>query len=266
MPVATTVIDAIMQFLLHVGQAILVWIVGRPLIRWAVNFVKRWLDSRKVEPTATRFLLLTLSVVLNILLILTLFGVFGIQTAGFAAILAAIGVALGVAISGLLAHFAAGLLMSTLRPFKVGDFVDAGGVTGTVVELGMLHTKIDTPDNVLTLVGNNTIFRGTIQNYSANPYRRVLLPVQLANGADHRHAISVLTELGKKVANVVAAPAPSADIGEFKLTGPVVALEVYCHTDDYWQVLFDGNRMIRETLTGPVFPQPVDALQVINAA
>jgi len=266
MPAPTNLVDLVIQVLLHVGAAILLWLVGRLLISLVLRQAKRRMETRNVEPTATRYLLLTLSMALNLILILALFGVFGVQTTGFAAILAAIGVALGVAISGLLAHFAAGLIMLTLRPFKVGDSIVAGGVTGTVTELGLFHTKIDTADNVLTMVGNNTIFNGTIQNFSANPYRRVLMPVQLANSADHRQAIALLEDLGKKIANVIAAPAPSASITEFKSAGPVVTLVVYCNNNDYWQVFYDGNRMIREAFAAADFPQPVDAIQVLSAS
>ena len=266
MPAGTTLFDLVIQGLLHVGAAFLVWVVGRLLISLVLRQAKRRMESRKVEPTATRYLLMTLGLVLNLILILALLGVFGIETTAFAAILAAVGVALGVAISGLLAHLAAGLLMLTLRPFKAGDFVVAGGVTGTVTELGLFHTKINTPDNVLTLVGNNTIFNGTIQNFSANAYRRVLLPVQLAASADHRQAIALLEDLGKKIANVLVDPAPSASITEFAAAGPVVTLVVYSSNDDYWQVFYDGNRMIREAFTAAAFPQPAEVLRVLSVA
>ena len=132
------------------------------------------------------------------------------------------------------------------------------------IAIGMFHTKIDTEDNVLTLVGNNTIFTGNIQNFNVNPTRRVLLPVQLANSADHRQAIALLEELGRKIPNVAADPAPSASISEFKLAGPVVTLAVFCHNDDYWQVFYDGNRMIREQITGAAFPAPMEQLQLVN--
>ena len=245
---------------------ILVWLIGRLVISIVLKLARRALEARKVDSTTTRYIVTGLRLVLNILLVLMVLGVFGIETTIFAALLAAVGVAIGVAVSGLLAHFAAGLFMLMLRPFKVGDFVTAGGVTGTVRELGMFHTKIDTPDNVLTLVGNNTIFTGNIENFSVNPYRRVLLPVQLANSADHRQAIALLEDLGKKIPNVVMDPAPSASISEFKSAGPVVTLAVYCDNDDYWQVLYDGNRMIREAFAEAASPAPMERLQVLSSA
>jgi len=110
---------------------------------------------------------------LNIILVVAIRGYFGVETTSFAAILAAAGIAIGMAWSGLLANFAAGAFMVVLRPFKVGDFVTVGGITGTVKEVGLFVTALNTPDNVLTIIGNNKVFSDTIQNFSANPYRRV---------------------------------------------------------------------------------------------
>ena len=250
METPTTLLDLVIQVAIRVGLAILVWLIGRLVISIALKMTRRALESRKLDSTATRYIITGLSLLLNLLLVLVVLGVFGIETTIFAALLAAVGVAIGVAVSGLLAHFAAGLFMLMLRPFKVGDFVTAGGVTGIVRELGMFHTKIDTPDNVLTLVGNNTIFTGNIQNFNVNPYRRVLLPVQLANSADHRQAIALLEDLGRKIPNVSTDPAPGAAISEFKPAGPVVTLALFCHNNDYWQVFYDGNRMIRDIHRG----------------
>ena len=109
------------------------------------------------------------SVVLNVALVVAILGFFGVETTTFAALIAAGGVAIGVAWGGLLANFAAGAFLVFLRPFKVGDFVTAGGVTGTVEAIGLFGTTINTPDNVHTIVGNNKIFSDTIQNFSANP-------------------------------------------------------------------------------------------------
>ena len=126
-----------------------------------------------VDPTLTKYLGSIVAVMLNIALVLGILGYFGIETTSFAALLAGAGVAIGAAWSGMLGNFAAGAFMLVLRPFKVGDFVAVGGVTGTVKELGLFGTTIVTPDNVLTMVGNGKIFADTIQNFSALPARRV---------------------------------------------------------------------------------------------
>src|SRR6266576_3710113 len=140
-------------------------------------------------------------------------------------------IAIGMAWSGLLSNFAAGAFIMVLRPFKVGDFVTAGGVTGTVKEIGLFVTAVVTLENVLNLVGNNKIFSDTIQNFSSNPYRRVDLKAQLAHSVDHNEAIKLLKDRVGKIPNVKADPAPDVEILEFNFNGPTLAVRPYCHTD-----------------------------------
>jgi len=169
-------------------------------------------------------------------------------------LIAAAGLAVGTAWAGLLANFAAGAFLLVLRPFKVGDFITAGGVTGTVHEIGLFVTSFDTPDNVRTFVGNNKIFSDTIQNYTLNPYRRVELTAQIAGAADPAVAISRLKDRLKQIPNVAANPSPDVTIQGFTPFGPVLAVRPYCHNDSYWQVYFDANMAIREVLGDSAFP------------
>ena len=212
------------------------------------------LEKQKVDPTLLRYIGTVISVTLNVILVVAILGYFGVETTSFAAILAAAGVAIGMAWSGLLANFAAGAFMIVLRPFKVGDFVTAAGVTGTVKEIGLFVTAVVTPDNVLTMLGNNKIFSDTIQNFSANPFRRVDLKAQLAHSVDHNEAIKLLKERVGKVANVKTDPPPDVEVLEFNFNGPVLAVRPYCHTDNYWQVYFDTNKVIRETCGAAGYP------------
>jgi small conductance mechanosensitive channel len=138
----------------------------------------------------------------------------------------------------------------------VGDFVSAGDVVGTVHEIGMFATTIDTPDNIRTFVGNNKIFSNNIQNFTANPYRRVDLKAQLNHSVDHAQAIKLLQERLAKIPNVLTDPAPDVEILEFNLAGPVLAVRPYVHNTDYWQVYFDTNRVIRESFGEAGFPVP----------
>ena len=236
--------------------AIVFYLVGRWLISFAIRLVSSALEKQKVDPTLLRYIGTVISVTLNVILVVAILGYFGVETTSFAAILAAAGVAIGMAWSGLLANFAAGAFMIVLRPFKVGDFVTAAGVTGTVKEIGLFVTAVVTPDNVLTMLGNNKIFSDTIQNFSANPFRRVDLKAQLAHSVDHNEAIKLLKEKVSKVANVKADPAPDVEVLEFNFNGPVLAVRPYCHTDNYWQVYFDTNKAIRETFGAPATPCP----------
>jgi small conductance mechanosensitive channel len=204
-----------------------------------------------------------LTVTLNIVLVVAILGYFGVQTTTFAALVAGIGIAIGAAWGGLLGNLAAGIFLVVLRPFKVGDFISAAGVVGTVKEIGLFATAIDTPDNVMTLLGNGKVFGDTIQNFSANAYRRVELKCQLAGSADHVAAMALLREKLLAVPNVLAAPAPEVEILDFNLVGPVLAVRPFCHNDHYWQVYFDGNRVIRESLAAAGFPAPMPAQVVV---
>ena len=142
---------------------------------------------------------------------------------------------------------------------KVGDFVTAGGVTGTVKEIGLVTTAINTPDNVLTMVGNGKIMGDTLQNFSSNPYRRVELTAQLAGSADPAAAIALLRQRLAAIPNVLAEPAVEVAILEFNLVGPVLTVRPFCHNDHYWQVYFDSNQQIRDALGGEAFPPPMPA-------
>jgi small conductance mechanosensitive channel len=137
-------------FAVKILTAIAFWIVGRWLIGFAVHMVQKALGKQKVDPTVLRYVGSAITVTLNIILVIGILGYLGMQTTTFAALLAAVGLAIGMAWSGLLANLAAGAFIIVLRPFKVGDFICAGGVTGTVTEIGLFATAINTPDNVLT--------------------------------------------------------------------------------------------------------------------
>ncbi len=177
-----------------VAGALALWLVGRWLIAIGVRLLQRTLAAQHVDATLTRYLQRGVALVLNIALIVALLGYFGVETTTFAALLAAGGVAIGVAWGGLLSNFAAGAFLVFLRPFKVGDFVTAAGVTGTVDAIGLFGTVINTPDNVLTIVGNTKVFSDTIQNFSANPFRRVDLTAVINNAVEHRQPIALMKD------------------------------------------------------------------------
>ena len=243
--------------------ALAFWVVGRWLIHFVVRMVQNSLARQKVDPTLLRYVGSIVTVTLNVVLVIGILGYFGIQTTTFAALIAAAGVAIGMAWSGLMSNFAAGAFLVVLRPFKVGDFVSVGGVTGTVREIGLFSTTLDTPDNVMTVVGNNKIFSDTIQNFSANAFRRVDLKAQLAGSTDVAAATALLKEKIASIPNVLTEPPVDVEILEFTLVGPVLAVRPYCHTDHYWQVYFDTNRTIRDSFGQAGFQAPMPAQVVV---
>ena len=245
--IRTTAIALITQFGLKVVGAIIIWIIGRWLIGVASKWLSRCLSRRGFDITLSQYIVSVVSVLLTITLAIAVLGLFGVQTATFAALLAAVGVAIGMAWSGLLANFAAGIFLVLLRPFKINDVVSVGGVTGTVSAIGLFGTTINTPDNVLTIVGNSKILSDNIQNFSANPYRRVDLVAQLAHTTDHKAAMQLLRQRLTQVPHVLKEPAPDIEVLQFNFAGPVLAVRGYCANEHYWQVYFDTNRLIRES-------------------
>jgi small conductance mechanosensitive channel len=250
---------------LRVAGAAALWLIGRWLISFAITLLGRAAARQQFDITLTRYMQTALRIVLNVALVVAVLGFFGVETTTFAALIAAGGVAIGVAWGGLLANFAAGAFLVFLRPFKVGDSVTAGGVTGTVEAIGLFGTVINTPDNVHTIIGNNKVFSDTIQNFSVNPYRRVDLTATINNSVDHRVAIRLIKERLSTIPNVLLSPAPDVDVLQFTPAGPQLCVRPYCNPQHYWQVYFDTNRLIRETFGDAGFPVPAPAYAVSGA-
>ncbi len=263
--VLTNVLNLLSEAGLKILAALALWMAGRWLISLVTGTTRRGLQARNVDATLIFYVQASLSVALNIALVVSILGYFGVETTSFAALLAAAGIAIGAAWGGLLANFAAGAFLIILHPFKVGDFVTIGGITGTVIEIGLFTTIVNTPDNVRTIMGNNTVFSGTIQNYTANPYRRVELVAQLNHSVDHNQAIELLREKLATIANVLNDPAPVVEILEFNLNGPVLCVRPFCHNNHYWQVYFDTNKVIKETFGAAGYPAPEQHFRVRTA-
>ena len=253
-------------FGLKVAGAIAVWIIGRWLIALATKLLWSALQRQGIDATLQRYVGNVLRVALNIVLVVAILGYFGVETTSFAALIAALGIAIGAAWAGLLANFAAGAFLIVLRPFKVGDYVKAAGCEGTVREIALFATTIVTPDNVVTFVGNNKIFSDTIQNFSASAYRRVDRLAQLAHGVDVRDATARLKEALGKIPNVAREPTPDVEVVDFNERGAVLAVRPYTHTDHYWQVYFDTNRAIGDTFGAAGYPVPEAHIRLKQAA
>jgi small conductance mechanosensitive channel len=238
-----------------IGAAVL-YVIGRKLITLAVSLLSRLLTARSFDPTLQRYIVNILSVGLNVVLVVAILGYFGVETTSFAALLAGVGLAIGAAWSGMLANFAAGAFLIIFRPYKVGDYVVAAGIEGTVEEIGLFNTTLLTPDSVTTIVGNAKVSNDTIKNFSAHIYRRVERTAQLAFGVDPMDAIARLKPALATIPNVMANPAPDVEILDFNALGTVLAVRPYCHTKDYWQVYFDTNKLIAETFGAAAYPAP----------
>lgn len=241
---------------LKLAGAIAVWVIGGWLISILGGLTSRSMVAQKVDPTLIKYIDSILRGILRLVLIIAIFGVFGVETTSFAALLAAAGIAIGAAWSGLLANFAAGAFLVVLRPFRVGEWISVAGVTGEVKEIGMFATTLDTPDSVRVTIGNNKIFSDNIVNYSHNAVRRVDLKAQIANGVDPKDAIARLSARIAQIPNVAKDPAPSVEILEFNAAGTLLAVRPYTNNKDYWQVYFDTNKAIQEVGSEAGYPVP----------
>lgn len=247
----------VLALVLKLAAAIAMWVIGRWIIGIVMKLVSRAIErGGKIDTTLSKYVTSILSVLLTIGLVVGILGYVGIQTTTFAALLAGAGLAIGTAWGGLMAHFAAGAFLQVLRPFKVGDIVSAGGVDGQVKEIGLFITTIVSGDNVIITVGNNKIFSDSIKNYSALAYRRVDVVAKVANSVDVKQAIAKLRPAIAAIKNVRTEPAPEIEILAFTPEGPQIAVRPFCHTDHYWQVLFETNSAIVGVFGAAGYPAP----------
>jgi small conductance mechanosensitive channel len=257
---ATNGVDLVIKL----AAALAMWIIGRWIIGLVVSLLGRGIErSGKLDSTVSRYIKSLLGVLLTIGLVMGILGYLGVQTTSFAALLAGAGLAIGTAWGGLLTHFAAGIFMQILRPFRVGDYVSAGGTEGTVTEIGLFGTTLLTPDHVTTIVGNNKIFSDTIKNYSQQSYRRVDCVAKIANGVNPQDAAARLRQAVQAIPNVLAEPAPTVEILEFTAEGPKLCVRPNCSNANYWQVYFDTNRAIVETFGAAAYPVPATPITQI---
>ncbi|XXX74675.1 mechanosensitive ion channel family protein [Sorangium sp. So ce134] len=240
--------------------AIALWIVGRLVIRTVLRLFDRTTRFRNIDETLARYMRSVASVLLNILLVITVLGVFGVQTFTFAGILAAAGVAIGMAWSGLLANLAAGVFMIVLRPFKAGDVVTIAGVTGIVHSIGLFVTSVDTFDNERTFLGNNKIFGEIIKNHTENPIARLNINVQLPHGADVHRVIAILKEKLAGAPHAVSNPEPFIEMAGVNLTGPLLVAHSYVDSAKYPWALTAAQLVVYDEISKLGYPAPAQAV------
>ena len=242
--------------------ALLIYIVGRFLVSFLNKLLTKALERRNIDPTIKTFLQSFVNILLTVLLIVAVVSALGINTTSFAALLASAGVAIGMALSGNLQNLAGGIILLLLRPYKVGDFVEAQGVSGTVKAIQIFHTIITTVDNKEIFVPNGALSSGVIRNYSHNDLRRVDQTVGVEYGTEVeavRQAVLDIVKADKRILTEPEAPAaPFVELGELADSSVNFTLRLWVRTADYWAVWFDLNRRIYEEFNrrGIGFPFP----------
>jgi len=227
-------------------MAIVIFVIGRIVARVLRNSLRAALRRGKVEETLVSFSSNLTYALLMVMVIIAVLNQLGIQTTSFIAILGAAGLAVGLALQGSLANFAAGVLMIIFKPFKVGDFVDAAGAMGTIEEIEIFTTKMLTLDNKLIIVPNNQITSGIITNFSAKEIRRVDLVVAVSYGDNLNKVTAVLEDILTKDERILDDPAPTVAVFQLGESSINFAVRPWVKSDDYWPTLFDLNKTIKE--------------------
>jgi len=217
------------------------WIGGR-LIR---RLVRRLLARGQVAPAVTAFCAQLSFVVVLVAAVIASLARFGIETTSFVALLGAVGFAIGFALQGALSNFAAGVLLLVQHPFRIGDFVEAAGVSGTVQDIQLFTTILATPDNVKVIVPNAKIYGNTIRNYAGYDTRRIDLVVGIGYGASIKEASSSALELMQGDRRILKEPAPQVLVTELADSSVNLTLRMWAASTDYWDVRFDLTRSIK---------------------
>lgn len=251
-----------LDFAIRAGERILiaavVFVVGRFLISMLNKFVGRLMDKRKIDISIKTFVKSLVNILLTVLLIISVVGALGVETTSFAALLASAGVAVGMALSGNLQNFAGGLVVLLFKPYKVGDWIESQGVSGTVKEIQIFHTILATADNKVIYVPNGAMSSGVVTNYSHQTTRRVEWIVGIDYGEDFEKVQRILSNILAADKRILNDPAPFIGLHALDASSVNVVTRVWVNSADYWGVYFDINQAIYETFNekGINFPFP----------
>ncbi|MDR3118638.1 MAG: mechanosensitive ion channel [Mediterranea sp.] len=238
-------------------KALIILVIGKILINLISKIVRRLLRKKGIDPSVQSFVGSLINVTLIILLIISVIGVLGIQTTSFAALLASIGVAIGMALSGNLSNFAGGILILLFRPFKVGDFITAQGISGTVVEIQIFHTILNSPDNIRQYIPNGSLSSGVVTNFNVDK-RRVEWIFGVDYGEDYDKVKTVIEKILAKESRLLPDPAPFIALHALDSSSVNIIVRAWVGGSAYWDVYFDMNKEVYATFNaeGINFPFP----------
>ena len=259
-------VELVQSYGLPLIWAIVVFIVGRIVARIITKIVAKMMTKANIDETLVKFTKTVVYVALMIFVILASLGKLGIETTSFAAILAAAGLAIGLSLQGTLGNFASGFMLILFRPFKVGDFVEAGGVSGIVEEIQIFSTRMRSGDNKEITVPNGQIVGSTITNYSAKETRRVDLVVGVGYNDDLKKVRAVLEDILAKDERILKDPAPTIGVSELADSSVNFVVRPWVKSGDYWPVLFDTQETVklRFDAEGISIPYPQQDLHIVK--
>ena len=231
-------LDRLLNWGIEVGKdilaAIIIYIVGRFIIKQISRLVSKILEKRKLEISVQTFLKSLLSILLNLILAFAIISKLGVETTSFAAILASAGVAIGMALSGNLSNFAGGLIILVFKPFKVGDYIDGQGASGTVKEIQIFYTKLSTIDNKTIVIPNGMLTNNSITNATAKDERQLDLRVGISYNADIKKAKSMIEKLLSEDASILKEEQMNVFVNDLADSAVVLGIRAWVKNEEYW--------------------------------
>lgn len=267
--VATRVYELLAEYGLRVVGALLILLIGRYAAKLLSRVLVRVLTKAKVDPTLVPFIENLSYMAMLVFVIVAALDRVGVQTASFIAVLGAAGLAVGLALQGSLANFASGVLLLVFKPFRVGDFVEVGGVKGTVCAIHIFNTVLNAPDNVRIVVPNGAVTGGSILNYTINGTRRVDLTVSVSYGDDLRKARRVIDGVLAADPRILAEPAPVVAVNEMAASSVNFVVRPWVKASDYWSVYWGLTEKLKLAIdeNGLTIPFPQHDIHIkTNAA
>lgn len=243
-------------------QIVIIWIIGRWISKRLVNMTKSMMKKKNTDASIQSFLVSFIDIVALIVLLIIIISVVGIDTSSFVALFASAGVAIGMALSGTLQNFAGGVMVLLFRPYKVGDYIEAQGQAGTVKEIQIFNTLLQTPDNRIIIVPNGPLSTGIINNYSRETTRRVDFKFSISYGDDFELAKSVLLDIIGKDSRIMKDPAPFIELGAMSASSIDITVRVWCNSADYWGIFFDMNKAVYTTFPAKGLHFPYNTITV----
>ena len=239
--------------------ALIIFFIGKYLINWVNKLFAKMLQNRNVDASIQSFLRSIVNITLLVMLFLAVIGKLGIELTSFAALLASVGVAVGMALSGNLSNFAGGVIILVFRPYKVGDYIEAStGASGTVTDIQIFHTVLTAPDNKIIFAPNGEMSSAVITNFNRKDTRRLQFKFGVEYGTDFELVKSTLLEIINKDSRILQTPAPFIELSELADSSVNILVRVWVNTPDYWSVNFDMNKNVYATFNerGISFPFP----------
>ncbi len=263
------IVEIITTYGLDVVGGIVILIIGWMFAGWASRTVDRLLGkSPRMDETLRKFFASIVRYAVIIFTVVAVLSQFGVETTSFIAVLGAMGLAIGLALQGTLGHVASGVMLLMFRPFKIGDFIDGGGVTGTVEAISLFTTTMNTPDNVHIIVPNGQLWDTAIKNFSHNANRRVDMVMGIGYGDSIDDAMKAILEIAEADSRVHKDPAPMVAVGELADSSVNIIVRVWCSAGDYWGVKFDMTKAMKQRFDadGISIPFPQRDVHLINSS